>query len=277
MASDSKIDNAWRDLRSAAENVRSFIHRSVVGPIDERLVFIHVPKCGGRSIRKGLDRLFRMVPGRSDGRIVHLHPGAAGRAAETLDETVWTMRRRMLAYHLAHPNVQCVAGHYQIDATLLEEFAENHTFMTVLRDPVKRWISHFFFNRYKEGDHYRIEKDLDEFLETDRAISYGELYVNYFTGKGDADAGIGRDPEIMGEAKENLAKFDMIGFLEDLDAFRSEFERRFGAELTLVHRNKNPAPKKRRREQLTPAIREKIRELCQPDIELYETARELSG
>lgn len=274
---DTAIDVEWDEVRAVFENVRSFLYRSVVGALDEQVVFVHVPKCGGRSVRMALNRVFKALPGRRDGRIVHLHPGAAGDAAEHVGDSVWAMRRRVLAYHLAHPDVQCLAGHFQIDETLLDAHRDSHLFTTLLRDPVDRWISHYFFNRYKSGDHYSIDRDLDAFLETDRAQAYGELYVNYLTGFGDRDTGIGQDPEVMELAKRNLRSFDVVGFLEDLGEFCDTFEERTGAELKILHRNKNPAPKRRRREEMTDAARQRIRELCEPDLELYETAREAFG
>jgi hypothetical protein len=252
----------WTDIRAAWENARSFVTRSVTGTPADRMVFIHVPKCGGRSIDKGLRRAYRALPVRQRGRIVQLKEKATSNASDDTDWSVWQLREGLLEYYLAHDDVQYLSGHFQIDRATVERRADEWRFVTVLRNPVDRWLSHYFFNRYKPGDHYGIDQDLEQFLNTDRAAAYGRTFVDYFSEDG---------PD---EAKATLEQFDVVGFLDDLNDFRDRVVSYLGERPEILHHNSNPVAKRKRKELVTPAIRDEVRELCGPDLDVYEWARE---
>ncbi|QDG54564.1 hypothetical protein FIV42_28615 [Persicimonas caeni] len=261
------------DLQATVANVGSFIRQSVTRPVEDRIFFVHLPKCGGKSIDKAIRRVVRAVPGRRRGRIVSLDEPATTRAADAMGVSVWDVRDHLQAFYLSQDDVHYLRGHFQVREDLMERYAGEFAFVTVMREPVKRWISHYFFNRYKKDDHFRIEIGLEEFVETERARDLGQMYLRYFSGTGQVEGSVGEDKDVRDRARRNLERFELVGFLGELDDFRAKFEKRFGADLTTFKRNKNPAPKAALREELTPELRARIEELCEPDIELYEHAR----
>ena len=75
-------------------------------------------------------------------------------------------------------------------------------------------------------------------------------------------------------AKENLGKLALVGTLERLDAFCGRFGEIFGVTLRIPHDNASPAAKAKQKALVTDEIRERVRALCAPDLEVYEHARE---
>lgn len=253
-------------LRSAYRQVRG---RYRPNPASlERLFFLHVPKCGGTSIDVALRDAYR----RAGADVAYLDPHASTRAAEMLGQDMATYRGRLLLYHMAQQPTRYISGHFTYVDAAWEHFGNAWRYVTVLRDPVARWFSNYFYNKYKtKSDHFRIEQPIDEFVETERARSYGFNYVRSLT-DGIPVEEAGSDAAIE-QAIHNLSHFTVVGVLEHLDTFARDCETVFGIQLPIGHRNKNPRTEIERREEVTDDILGRVQAICAPNAAVYETVR----
>lgn len=143
--------------------------------------------------------------------------------------------------------------------------------ITCLRNPVDRWFSHFLYSRYKEGSYGRIEQDVEDFLESERAVSLATTYVKYIGGtRQDRDYTC---RSAVDGALANLDMFDIVGFLDHLDAFREQIQENTGFNLRFEHRRQSPAdPTIKRTIKDSKEYRTAVERLCEPDMEVYEQA-----
>lgn len=260
-----------------AEDVRCFLQRSLEGIPDDKVVFVRVPKCATTSIHTEIMRAYRSVWAFEGQGIQLLHPGACDDVAEMRQIPTWDQRKAVVSYYLAHPKTRYVAGHFSIDGTMLARFADEYSFVTTLRDPVERWISHYLYNKHRERSdpRYDIEDDIESFLETERGRGIGQIALAYFSGSGDLSPEERETDEVQQRARENLRQFDVVGFVEDLPQFEREFGETLDFGIELEHRNQNPAPDDEKR--VGDEVRAKIRDACEAEVRLYEWAREEFG
>lgn len=259
-----------RILRSLA----SLIART--GP-DCHIVFHHVPKTGGTSIGSAIRERFPLSSAGFDQNAAYatveaLYPDF-DRTPLFSDEFL-RMRRETFVNHLVRDH-RCVAGHFPFDEVAWARFHDRYRFVTVLRDPVKRFVSHYFDSYRPEPDPSRpfaISMSLDELLETERGRRFGRIYAEFYsglTGRADFDS-----REAIDRSKANLERFDVVGFLENTDDFVQRLASECGLRIRLEHLRRGSTSKKTRVDTLTPEIVEKIRSMCATDIEIYEWARE---
>ena len=120
--------------------------------------------------------------------------------------------------------------------------------MTLLRDPVQRFLSSYFYQRRRAAPHATIDQELDRYVETRRARHAGAIYVRFFAGD------CLREPteERVQRALANLERLQLVGITEALEPFALAFGRRFGLPLSLGWRNPSPEPRERVRATVTP-------------------------
>ena len=182
----------------------------------------------------------------------------------------------MMAYYLAS-EFRYVYGHFAFSERAYDLFKDRYAFITLIKEPVSKWFSLYFFNRYKEGEDYALDLDLEEFVETERAVSDGCDYVMQFAGDDTitsytAPEAIARfcSTELVDRAIGNLGKFDLVGTFEQLGVFQREFRQIFGHELDIGHRRESPVSKEFQSRMLTPEIVEKVKRLNRPNTIIYE-------
>lgn len=250
----------WRDARGLSSIARRLYGRGVA--------FVHVPKCAGRSVERALRRSYRWSRG-------HTHAGATFDHAARLRDgpadqqsLLWEatgQRAEIYAYHLAL-GVKCVTGHAPVSQALIDAYGGTHAFVTVLRDPVARFVSHYRYS-YRSGGHGAIELQLCDFLDTPRARTFGSIYLKYFA-HGAAEA------EAERAARRCLDAFEVVGFLDDLPGFETALRRRLKRRVRIGHVNAGPGGAGRGPgAEIEGALRRRIEEICAPDIAIYHWAR----
>lgn len=238
-----------------------------------KIAFVHAPKTGGtsldRAIRRGQSPIKRFRKERTFN--LRAHPSTQAARSLHLDES--ELRRSLICYYLHMPTCEYVAGHFSVTEEIL---AFPWSFITILRDPVDRWFSEYYYNRYK-GDrtHAAIEIDLKEFLVTDEARRMGTTYVRMFAGISYPEIATTGLDQIVKIAESNLEKFSLVGFTDALSEFRRSFQQAFGKRLVIPHKNKSPAPGASRSLEIDDNITSKVRELTVPDQRIYSRAREI--
>lgn len=237
-----------------------------------RIVFHHIPKCGGSSLVRGLvltyypSLFLRSGKGAFSGA---LNAEAAGASCEIFGLDPFLMRRSMLAYELARGKSPLLYGHYPFSSALFDRFRDTWAFVTLLRHPVDRWYSEYFYNRYKDHQYASTTLDVEAYLDTAGGRSTARSFVNYFVEVADPCA-----PATVAEGEAALAaisKLDVVGCLEQLDRFRDRMKARFGRRPIFPHVNRSPAPTDvRRRPSPNSSVHKRLLQFLEADIYIYE-------
>ena len=146
--------------------------------------------------------------------------------------------------------------------------------ITVLRDPVERWFSQFFFNKNTNYSKFDISLELEDFVETDRAASWGRIYVNIMTRDLPKDISLNQRIEV---ATERLKNFSLVGTLENIKQFKEEFRQIFSSELHIKQLNKTPESKRKQNDDISPEVCDRVNEICKPDMQVYKNIIGKSG
>lgn len=234
-----------------------------------RVVFHHVPKCGGMSVRRALRLRYASSQTGFGSDPVY-------RALEAMhpDEDLTSISRRVAGYreiqllHFLFNDKRCISGHVRFSNKAYELFAPRYKFVTTLRDPVELMVSSYRYSAGLEIDRWRATGDLEAYIETERAQVFASMYSDFFSGLPcAADA---RSRESIERAKANLAKFSVVGLTEDMVAFQEQLRAALGIRLWIGHVNRSRVD---RGEALAPRLRARIEEMSAPNIEIYEFAR----
>lgn len=226
-----------------------------------RIFFLHIAKCGGTSISNAIVKCYKPWRPENAHSVVILNEEAARFAENHALANYRHVRRDLLDYMMALPDVECISGHFQYSHAAHEAFQDRWSFVTVLRDPVKRWLSHYRFNSARG----QLTTPIEEFVETGQARSFGRTFVDEITEDLDRDA-LGIDASIT-IALARYRKFALVGTIEDTEGFARQFEQRFHHRLRIPHLNRTPEYDGH--DDVPPRIMQQITDLCAPNIKLY--------
>lgn len=257
-------------LRDVYHRVRHHTRQSWNGRIDKKLFFLHIPKCGGTSLVAAIRQGFITLNPREDRYLVHLDPFAIYEASQSLGREPLEYSKELLFYYLSSKENKFVYGHFAIDDTVIDTFREKFVFMIMLRDPIKKWLSGYFFKRYKDDHYFGIEDSLETYLESPESQWQGYDYVSrLIINAPDQDFA---SPPAIDQAIANLKHFDLVGDLERMDVFAEEFEGLLGRKLRMKRLNKSPASKSFQESQISDELLERVKEACRPNLAVYHYA-----
>lgn len=230
---------------------------------NQKIIFMHLPKCGGTSTREALRKLY----GR---RVFDINANKSRQTCELLSngsDNLQNFRTQLTYYQGISGKYNYISGHFQCNDVLLEQLTPSYDFITILREPISRFISHYFYNRYKEHGHFKIEDDIEEFIDSDEAKKMGNFYLNQLTGP--------YNQSKNDKALRNLAKFSIVGFLDDLDTFLGDFKSKYNQNLVIPKRNINPKNENDQQNILSDKILYKIENICKEDLLFYSDAKKI--
>ncbi len=243
--------------------------------IPQRFVFHHVPKCGGTSVGRALRKRYILsqatVTPESSFRAFEAFTGRTDYEQMMID--VLDLREQMMLYHL-YQDVRCISLHVRFSEAAYENFHSKYKFITMLRDPVQRFISHYHWSYGKKNAFAQIDQDFESFLDTPRAARLGANLVMYFCGLRKEDS-ITSDKAI-GAAIQNLTKFSVIGDISDVSGFEHALKTELGVTVRIGHENKGKPASRQQLEMTNPKLRTKIEALCAPDIAVWNAARQIA-
>ncbi|SHG25626.1 Sulfotransferase family protein [Microbulbifer donghaiensis] len=230
-----------------------------------RIYFCHIPKSAGSSIASAIrDQVYSRH--NLDG--FNIDPRASLRAGKVTENSLMQAREVILAYNLSVKANFFGKGHCYCRPGLIKEFASQWNFITVLRNPIDRWISEYVYNTYKQGDWTKNDLPLNEYLESRKAEAGGQQLIRYFSNYSLNFRSSPRDH--IDEALENLSRFAIVGTMENLDTWADELMKKFSFEIKLPSINKSPSNQAVEQIRSNPAVMRKIEDLCRHDLELYD-------
>ena len=233
-----------------------------------RICFIHVPKCAGVSVASTIGQQYSVID-RTLFKTFSLNGRSCAKAGEAIGSTRRDVRERVVAYMLAEDKYIFATGHFHCPPSLVTAFKDDWKFTTVLRHPVERWISGYVYDRHKSSSlQGKVDVSVEAFLESERGRYSGMTYLAYFSDipktpdAGDHDT-------FVDQAKANLDNFALVGQLERLPDFLSSFSKLSGKPLKMKHVNKTPRNDIKGEIRSNERLMQRIEEVCQPDIKLY--------
>lgn len=236
--------------------------------IQRKICFIHVPKCAGTSVSRAITKHYGFFYRKLKKiNLYHLSAMGATRGAAILNEDLISYREKLLVYLLATGSYSFITGHFPYSESAMRHFKEEWDFITILRHPVNRWFSQYFFNRRKKDAHFETDLSIEDYIDSEDSQSMGTIYHSYFYGNNDFDKSKlqASYPKVI----NNINKFACVGVTEHLDLFCRDFFEVFGAKLKVGITNASPFSKKEHSHIITDAVRKKVEAICEPDLKIY--------
>lgn len=247
------------------------------GKVNKKIFFLHINKCGGTSLKDAIQASFGIKKNIGKGSFWRIQDHSAYEVAEILGESVRDYQSKLLLYFMHHDKYRYITGHFGWSNQAYKQFSHKWNFITVLRDPISRWFSaYFYLTSTKTEFRERWNCDLKSYLNSETAIKQGRKYVLTLTEgisleKADSEVAIN-------QAIKNLDNFNLVGILENLDLFNKDYHQLFGAKLLIPKLNTNKVSHAKQKEMITDDILEKVKEICYPDLRVYEhVVRKLSS
>ncbi len=228
-----------------------------------RILFDHVPKCAGQTLKAYLRLHF---PRRKIFHTQGSEPAASVAQFRQLPES----KRHAFAL---------ISGH--LAGQLLDEVHPDTCTITVLREPVDRIVSHYYFVKRTQS-HYLHEKVLSAGLSlrdyVEQALSHelSNHYTLHFSGLSREDAA--RDPDAAVEqALQGLRRYDLVGFQDDMPGFVAQLRRRANLHLPFPEQKVNVTQERRSVSELDSATRTVIERANALDLRVFAELRRDSG
>jgi hypothetical protein len=243
---------------------------------EKPVVFLHVMKCAGTSVRLALaDGV--AGPQQRAGTVFELDGPAAleavgGNPFED-QQANWQFRDSLLIYALVGMTSAVVTGHFRF-RDRHGPYLDRAHFTTVLRDPVDRVVSLYRYRRHKPGVEFSFSGSFPEFLTDDGWRREGHRYVDVFCGRDGLDPS---SDEAIERAVSNLRRFAVVGFTDRLDDFAADVGARVGKPVSIPHLNRSPVPQGEELEPIDEAHLAMAREVCAPDYRVVEELLAGSG
>lgn len=213
---------------------------------DKLLVFLHIPKTGGTT----LSDIFRKSTSYAPGEIVdHLTQEAIHNQYGELSEQERNAVKVILGHHF-----------YGIH----EIFAKPPAYFTMLREPVDRVISQYYFLKNYPGFYQEALKDMsfEEYIDWDPQAQNGQTKL------------ISGTNEVTGieKALEHLNQFELVGVTEMFNESLFFLNRKFGWNVE-QYQKVNITKARPAVHEVPDTILKKIEQANPLDIELYKIAK----
>ena len=175
----------------------------------------------------------------------------------------------LLLYFMGQDKVKFITGHVPFSGIAYRQYHHQFSFITILRDPVSRWLSEYTFNKFKKSMHRKetANVDIEEYINLEVGEEQGRQYVLFLGGRLNSKEYSSKTA--LARAIDNLRKFSVIGCVEDMQDFIDRYYEHFGMKLNIEYKNTNPRPKKWEEQNITDDIRNKIENICERDCEIY--------
>lgn len=230
----------------------------------KKILFDHLPKCGGSSLNAYLAAHY---PKRKVFSINGINP------TESLKEF------KSLSRHKRH-SFDIVKGHLAHE--LFDFTHPNILKITVLREPVDRIISHYYYAKCK-GNHYLHTKilesgmTLEEYASSDLSGELRNWYTTHFSGYSISDAESSPKESIARATEVILKRYNILGFLDDFTSFTKKLQNQAHLWSEYQDMRVNVTKKRPPLEVIPLTTIDRIEKINFLDIALYRNIRDMAG
>ncbi|MGI8960486.1 MAG: DUF4118 domain-containing protein [Bryobacteraceae bacterium] len=225
----------------------------------ETVLFMHIPKTGGTAFREAI------VGNYSASQVAYLYPDPPGFLFCEFGSLPLEQRARF----------RLVLGHYHFGVHRF--LPQKSTYISIVRDPVRRVISHFrYLIEPEKGPDSASPSLLAELLERGPTVNLDNLMVRCFSGVVKADVPPGLvNRNVYELAVHNLrTSFKFVGYQERSDEAYAALQAQFGwnrrAALEVVNRGASDDGR-------FESVRKTIEHFNRWDCQLYAEIRRLYG
>ncbi|GFD89088.1 hypothetical protein KUL152_13140 [Tenacibaculum sp. KUL152] len=234
-----------------------------------KVFFCHVPKCAGVSLSNAIydslyPKLFKVTRFASS-----IDLKGSRISSELLGIDMMEARESQLITMLNNKHQKFATGHCRTRPEIVEKFGDEWDFVTILRDPVKRFVSEYVYNRYKQSDWLTHEDSIDAYLESERALISSTTYARFFSSYSSSSSVLNNEKDAIQSAVNNLKQYALVGTLEELAAWKHNFERNFNVQLKIQNKNSTPNDEESKKVYANEKVMAKIRDLVSVDDEIY--------
>lgn len=215
-------------------------------------LFVHLPKTAGTTMRQ---ILYSQHP--KENAILHVHRIPPAELAAKLENLP--------------PEVQVITGHFDFDVR--QHLRQPHRVFTLLRDPVERLLSLYFYIGREKAHRWHQRFLSGELTLLQCAREEQNLQTRLLAGRNGTEGLSGR--ELLERAKHNLAnECAAFGLTERFDESIILFNRTLGWNVR-GYTSDNVTRKRPTSSSTSKEDLEEIRRCNELDLELYEFARQL--
>lgn len=256
-------------LHQTMKNIYRYVARNISG---NYLVFHHVPRCGGTSLSRAIRVKYILSQFSLDAPASYATIEGQFKGKSDTDElyrSLYAFREELLLYAL-NSYYRSISGHIRFSERAYKQFCQLYKFITVIREPVSRFISDYYKN-FGKDTYSGTRMPILDYVNTVEGKTQATIYCNYFSGLppgSDFSTNLS-----LNKAKENIAKFDSVGFLDDMPRFAQDISELLGVKIRIGHENKSKKPKEKGTS-VNSEVREVIEKICANDIKFYNYARQ---
>lgn len=237
------------------EELRKEIAYALPSKRPRRILFDHIPKCAGSAINAYLQRHYPR-------RLVFSINGQEPlKSVETFRHLPASRRH---AYAL-------IKGH--LAGYLFDDVHPNCLKTTVLREPVDRIASHYFYAK-RTPIHYlydRIHREglsLRDYVSSGLSHELSNHYTRHFSGLSREEVEQAPDAAVA-KALASLRRYDLVGFQDDLPGFIENLRRTAKLRLPFPERKVNVTEGRKKVEDLDAPTRQAIEAANALDLRVY--------
>jgi hypothetical protein len=233
------------------------------GPDAPVVLFLHVPKAGGSTLGEYVYNQCRAPASRGDGL---LDAGVAYLDYGFIKEPELAVPGRVKSL-LGRRDLRAVIGHFWFG--LHEHVARPSTYVTLLRDPVERVVSLYYYAKLQEMT------SLEEFARTPPFKEVDNDQTRRIAGVNPPVGGCTR--ATLDAARENLRRhFAVVGTTERMEETLALLNLKLGWSRDVVSYPRNVNAARPASASLTPEAAEAVRDRNELDYELWRFASELT-
>ncbi len=226
-----------------------------------KILFDHLPKCGGSSLNK------------------YLKSNYSGKKTFIIDSK--NPHKSLSLFKLKQEGdrhaYDLVTGH--LGNHLLEYVDPESIKITVLRDPIERIVSHYYYAKNRP-DHYLHEVILSnnlELLDYARYEISNELnnwYTTHFSGLTHAEAMKNPEVAVKLALKTLTKKFTLVGFLDDLSSFVHVLEKKAQLPRSFENKRVNITQNRPEINEVSSSVLRNLSVANSLDVEVYKRTKE---